>query len=123
MKKHKRRIYSEAFKRMVVQEYEQGASMTSLQRKYGIGGAGTIKRWVQQFGRQPYRTETVFIQTAEDLEHVRRLQAQVEQLQKLVAELALENRILRAALQEAGVELKKTGMPSSSSYTEKGTSP
>ena len=72
-KKQQLRVYSEAFKRMVVQEYEQGASVTALRRRYGIGGWRTIKRWVQKYGRQPYRTETVYIHTAEDLDHVRHL--------------------------------------------------
>ncbi len=117
MKKQKRRVYSEAFKRRVVQEYEQGVSATALQRKYDIRGSGTIKRWVQKFGRQPYRTETVLIRTLEDLDHVRRLENRVAQLQNLVAELALENRILRAALQQAGIDPKKAVTPSSSTCT------
>ncbi len=123
MKKQKRRVYSEAFKRMVVQEYEQGASATALQRKYDIRGSGTIKRWVQTFGRQPYRTETVFIQTLEDLDHMRRLEHRIAQLQDLVAELALENRILRAALEQAGIDPQKAAMPSSSTCTGKEPSP
>ncbi len=110
--KRQRRVYSEAFKRMVVQEYEQGARVTDLMRKYDIGGRGTIKRWVQKYGRQPYRTETVYIQTAEDLDHGRCLQKQVQDLKALVADLSLENRMLRAALEAAGVA-KKAATPSS----------
>ncbi len=123
MKKQKRRVYSEAFKRMVVQEYEQGASATELQRKYGIGGSGTIKRWVQRLGREPYRTETVFIQTVQDLEHVQALQEQVQQLKALVAELSLENRILRAALEQAGIDPKKAATSFSSTCTGKEACP
>ena len=121
--KQQRRVYSEAFKRQVVQEYEQGASVTSLMRKYGIGGAHTIKRWVQKYGRQPYRTETVYIQTAEDLAHVRRLEEELQALKTLVADLTLENRMLRAALEVAGIDPKKAATPSSNTPAGKETSP
>jgi len=121
--KQQRRVYSEAFKRMVVQEYEQGASVTSLMRKYDIGGWGTIKRWVQKYGRQPYRTETVYIHTADDLDHVRRLQKQVQELKALVADLTLENRMLRAALEVAGIDPKKAATPSSDTPASKEMSP
>ncbi len=43
--------YSEALKRQVVQEYEDGASIYSLQQKYGIGGHNTVKRWIKRYGR------------------------------------------------------------------------
>ena len=117
--KRQRRVYSEAFKRMVVQEYEQGASVPELMRKYDIGGWCTIKHWVRKYGRKPYRTETVYIQTAEDLDHVRRLQKQVQDLKALVADLTLENRMLRAALEVAGVDPKKAAMPSSDTSAPK----
>ncbi len=118
-KKQQRRVYSEAFKRMVVQEYEQGASVSELMRKYDIGGAHTIKHWVQKYGRQPYRTETVYIHTADDLDHVRRLEKQVQELKALVADLTLENRMLRAALEVAGIDPKKAATPSSGTSAPK----
>ncbi len=37
--------YSEPFKRQVVSEYEAGASLKALQRKYAIGNLSTLKRW------------------------------------------------------------------------------
>jgi len=43
----------------------------------------------------------------------------VAQFQTLVAELALENRILRAALQQVGYRPPKAAMPSSSACTGK----
>ncbi|NPA27104.1 MAG: transposase [Chloroflexi bacterium] len=53
--------YSEAFKRHVVAEYEQGATVTELMRRYNIHSHGTIKRWVERYGKKPYRIQTVFI--------------------------------------------------------------
>jgi transposase-like protein len=44
--------YSEAFKQQVVDEIESGdASILSVQRKYGIGGAQTIQTWLIKFGK------------------------------------------------------------------------
>ncbi len=115
--------YSEAFKRQVVAEYEQGASVTWLQRKYGIGGAQTIKRWVQRYGRQPFRTEVVLVQTAEDVARFREMAQRIEALEHLVSELVLENRKLRAALEVHKVDVKKSVSPSCGTCGEGETSP
>lgn len=43
--------YSMSFKLSVVQEYETGCiSLASLQRKYGIQGSETVKRWIEKYG-------------------------------------------------------------------------
>jgi transposase-like protein len=43
--------YSKAFKMQCVQEVEAGTSCAyEVQRKYKVRGAGTIMRWVRQFG-------------------------------------------------------------------------
>jgi transposase-like protein len=39
--------YSLTFKRQVVREYEAGASVPSLMRKYGITGNQTIRNWIK----------------------------------------------------------------------------
>ena len=42
--------YSKSFKLSVVREYETGCvSLGALQRKYGIQGNGTVKRWVRKY--------------------------------------------------------------------------
>ena len=45
-------IYSEAFKRIVVAEYESGLSTKAiLKRKYGIAGNSCIPRWLKKYGK------------------------------------------------------------------------
>lgn len=61
MKQEKR--YSEAFKQEVVREYEAGTTIYRLRQKYGVGGYGTIKRWIAKYGCTGYQTELVVIQT------------------------------------------------------------
>ena len=47
--------YSLPFKKQVVQEYEAGASISSLQRKYGIGGNQTIRNWITKYSQKESR--------------------------------------------------------------------
>lgn len=42
-------MYSEQLKRQVVREYEAGASIESLRRKYQIGGKSTIQNWIKKY--------------------------------------------------------------------------
>ena len=53
--------YSEAFKMEVVAEYEAGANVFSLQKKYGIVGGQTIQGWIKKYGTKGYRTEVLRI--------------------------------------------------------------
>jgi transposase-like protein len=47
--------FSEAFKRGVVKEFEQGLlNKDQLQRKYGLGGNTTILKWCRQYGKFAY---------------------------------------------------------------------
>jgi transposase len=44
--------YSEAFKRIVIAEYESGlSSKATLKRKYGIAGNSCIPRWLKKYGK------------------------------------------------------------------------
>jgi transposase-like protein len=50
--------YSEAFKRAVVKEYEQGGlNKGQLRRKYGLGGKTTILKWCRKYGKFAYPTK------------------------------------------------------------------
>ena len=47
--------YSEAFKKQVVKEFEQGVlNKDQLQRKYGIGGNCTVLKWCRKYGKFAY---------------------------------------------------------------------
>ena len=114
--------YSQAFKIKVVGEYESGASVRSLEQKYGIGGATTIKRWVGRYGRSGYRHEVVRIQSAADHEHVQAMKERIAALESALAQSTLDIRMLSATLavasEELGIDLKKTFAPKSSSTSQ-----
>ena len=104
--------YSMAFKKQVVEEYEEGASITELQRRYGKKGATTNKRWVEQYGKEGVRHRMMVIQRPEEQEEVKYLRGRNAQLEKVVAQLTLDKVMLESTLKVAeerlGVELKKS---------------
>lgn len=118
MKKRIVKRYSEAFKRQIVSEYEDGFSLYDLRRKYGITGNGTIERWVRQYANAGLRHELVTIQRAAERERERELQQRVRELEAAVSQLTLEKIVLESTLAEAekllGQDVKKNDVPPSS---------
>lgn len=51
--------YSEAFKKQIVREFEQGLlNKDQLQFKYGLGGNSTVLKWCRKYGKFAYNTPT-----------------------------------------------------------------
>ena len=47
--------FSEAFKKRLVHEFEQGLlNKDQLQRKYGLGGNSTVLKWCRKYGKFAY---------------------------------------------------------------------
>lgn len=56
-KPHK--TFSEAFKKQVVREFEQGLlNKDQLQVKYGLGGNSTVLKWCRKYGKFAYPQQT-----------------------------------------------------------------
>lgn len=115
--------YSEAFKMEVVAEYEAGANVYSLQKKYGIVGGQTIQGWIKKYATQGYRTEVIRIQKAEEANRVRELEKQVKELEQALGKVMLEKLKLESmleVLQEVdGDWVKKNVLPSSNNSSGK----
>ncbi|MCA9979950.1 MAG: transposase [Anaerolineales bacterium] len=113
--------YSIAFKKQVVSEYESGLSLNALQKRYGMS-INTVKKWVEQYGREGVRHKMVMIQQPEEQERVRKLEAQVQELQALVAQLSIDKFVLECTLavaeEDLGYEVKKK-IPTASSAKRK----
>jgi len=103
--------YSLAFKKEIVKEYEAGASIYELQRKYGIGGSETISRWVKKYSREGIKHKLMVIQKPEEQAQVKALKERVAELEKLAAQLALDLHMTESCLEvaedELGYEVKK----------------
>ena len=100
--------YSEAFKIQVVGEVERGgASFASVQKKYGIGGEGTVKLWVCKYGNGS-RGKIIRVETPEQIDELKRLRERVKRLESLLADanidLALERAYTQIACERAGIQ-------------------
>ena len=104
--------YSFAFKQAIVREYEAGESLSSLGHKYGITGATTIKKWVEQFGRYGTRHKLMVIQRPEEQNRIHELEQRIANLEKALADVTLDNLMLSSTLEvaerEYGINVKKT---------------
>lgn len=113
--------YSIPFKKQLVKEYESGVSLTKLHQKYGIGSQSTVKRWVEQYGREGLRHNLMVIQHPDEQKRTAELEAKISELNELVSQLTLDNfmykRIIEVAEDELGYKLleaqKKTNIKSS----------
>lgn len=110
--------YSIAFKKQVIQEYEAGATIAELQRKYGLSNGPTVKRWISQYSREGVRHKVMHIQRPEEQEQVKELQKRLAEMEKLVAQLSLDKFMLESSLavadEELGYTLKKKTVTKSS---------
>lgn len=117
--------YSEAFKRQVVAEYEDGASASALCRKYGIGSVTSVTTWVKQYAHEGLRHDLVHIQTPDEADQLRHLEHERDLLRQAIADLTVQNLLLEGQLrvyQEAygDAPLKKNARGSSSTPTPPG---
>ena len=105
-------IYSEAFKRKVIEEVRSGEiSQTGAQRKYGIGGTMTIKKWLEReekMGKdKDQRRETI----EKELAVIEKLKHEKQQLESALANAHIKIQVLEALIEEVeeyyGEPLKK----------------
>ena len=81
----KERKYTEEFKKQIVELYENGKSVINLAREYGLVEQ-TVYRWIHRY--EPFAKN-------EQGEAV--TQADVKAMQRRIAELEMENEILKKA--------------------------
>jgi len=109
--------YSEAFRIQVVREYEQDAiSLNALRQRYGISIV-TIQKWIKKYNSQGLRYKTMTIQTPDERNRLKELEAENARLKALVADLSLEKAILESTVavieRDYGIDVKKNELTSS----------
>lgn len=119
--KASRSIYSEAFKRMVVAEFESGLSTkATLKRKYGIRGHSSLDRWLKKYGKYDYisYSSTGRPLKDKDQQRLKELEAELRKKEKELekrlkqkdAELAAYKRFIEIAESELNIKIvKKSG--------------
>jgi transposase-like protein len=96
--------YSQSFKLQLVREVEQGRlSPAAVGRKYAVRGAGSVMRWVRQYGSGQYG-KVIRVEKPEEADEASRLRKELRRVKEALAdahvELALEKAFLAAACEE-----------------------
>jgi transposase-like protein len=101
-------IYSEAFRRQVVEEIERGkfASIYEANRAYGIKGNATINRWVQKYGQGELLQKRVRIETLKERDELKEARKRIRELEAALADAhidcCLEESYLKIACEYLG---------------------
>ena len=102
--------YSEAFKRQVVGELEQGGhrSLHSACRAYGIGATTTVSSWVRRYGREDLLPKNVRVETMKERDELKEARKRIRDLEAAVADAhidhCLEKAYLHIACDRMGVD-------------------
>lgn len=99
--------YSNSFKQQVVREIEEGVcSIASIRRKYGIKGGYTIQKWLLKFGKNHLLNQVIRIETMEEKDRIKQLEAEVKKLKLALADSLLAQRCLEVVIDEANKEYR-----------------
>ena len=113
--------YSEAFKRMVISEYESGLSTkATLKRKYGIAGNSCIPRWLKKYGKleHPIYSSKGRPMKDKDKQYIKELEAKLrlnetrlkKSLKEKESELSAYKQFIEIAERELNIKIvKKSG--------------
>jgi transposase-like protein len=102
--------YSEAFKRQVVGDLERGkyGSAEEARRRYGIGGACTVLKWIRRYGHEDLLPKQVRIQTLKERDELSEARKRIRELEAAVADAhidhCLEKAYFHVACERMGVE-------------------
>ena len=102
--------YSEAFKMLLVQEFESGKldSIEHARRLYGIGGASTIQKWLKKYGRNALRTRIVHVQKPNEQDQVKKLKDEIKHLKEALANTQIQSLLNRSVYEvlceEVGID-------------------
>ena len=108
MRREERKVfqYSTSFKHQIVNEFESGASISELNRRYGIGGAHTIEKWVKKFGKAHLLSKVIRVETMEDRDKLKQQEEEIKALKIALADTLLANKCLETVIDEANKEYK-----------------
>ena len=79
--------YSEAFKRQVVKEVEEGyRPLDQVRRAYGIKGSCTIRNWIKRMGKLESLPKIIRVEKPDEKDQIKELQRQIRELKESLAE-------------------------------------
>jgi transposase-like protein len=103
--------YSEAFKRQVVKELEDGkfATISGASRAYGIRGGSTISQWIRKYGNEGILPKKVKVETLKERDELKEARKRIRQLEAALADAhidcSLGNSYLKIACERLGLDI------------------
>lgn len=125
--KRTQKDYTLSFKLQVVKEIESGQlGSTEAQRKYGIQGDSTIKKWLRKYGNFDWENQTPSNMCKTPEQKIMELEAKVRLLEKQKAQLEHQHHIsdskaiifdmmIDLAEKEYNIDIRKNSLPGQSS--------
>lgn len=95
--------YSEAFKRQLVKDLEDGKfrSFSEARRAYGIRGLATIQRWVRRYGNEKILPKKVKIETMKERDELKEAKKRIRELEAALADAHIDHALSDAYVQIA----------------------
>ena len=87
------RRYSEAFKRAVISDLENGrfGSVTEAMGYYEIKGQTTVRKWLARYGKNNLMAKVVRVEKPDEADRVQALKRQVKQLEQALGQTQAQN--------------------------------
>ncbi len=104
--------YSECFKRQVVEDLDRGrfGSLGEANEHYGITGARTIHKWLDQYGKNHLQAKVVRVEKPDEQDRIRELKGRIAALERALGQTQAENIInaefLKLACEALGQEVE-----------------
>lgn len=105
------RKYSACFKQQVVADLENGRfeSIQAARMHYGVGGCGTIQRWLKQYGKNHLLGKVIRVEKPNEADRIGELKRQVAALQQALGRTQAENvlnaEFLKIACEQLGQDV------------------
>ena len=97
--------YSEGYKLKILAELSTGKyNKSELGRIYGINRT-TINKWIEKYDRKDLMNTRITVETKDEIERLKALQKEVEQLKSLLLKKDLDNLMLDSYLEIAAENL------------------
>lgn len=105
--------YSISFKQKVIREIEEeGLTIREASRRYGIKGGSTIARWMKRVGKNHLLNKVVRVETGEEKDRLKELEAEIKRLKIALADATLANHALETLVEVVNehyqTDVKKT---------------
>ena len=105
MTKSKRKVvrYSISFKQKVVQEIElEGLSISEANRRYGINGGETVKKWIRELGRSHLLDVVTRVEMKDEKDRLLEMEKEIKKLKIALADAYLSRDCAEEVIKQAG---------------------